>query len=257
MKRARLPCWWVLPGLFLAACSGRTTTNDDATTDESCGSECDGSSTGGAASTSGSNASSTVGGASSAEGTCVVPGQYLCVDNTLHLCTDSGQGWTTLLVCGSDQRCDSETGSCEFEGNAGRGGSPVTSTGSSTTGFVAPCDVDAAFFTCQGSVCHGQRGVSSAVTLGAGLDLFEPDRETTLVDREATYLGVADTSLCPIDDPELIIDSKNPPESLLITKILGTQSCGATEPMVGTLDDAARQCIIDWVTALAEAAADD
>ena len=86
--------------------------------------------------------------------------------------------------------------------------------------------------------------------LGAGLDLFRPDRETWLVNRAATYAGVSDASACPAV-PELLVDSENPEESLILEKIEGRQSCGLREPMVGELADADQQCITDWVLWLA------
>lgn len=147
-------------------------------------------------------------------------------------------------------------------GTGGRGGSgqqtvgsggvmdPGTSSGGGAPPEFEACDVNTAMYGCMGSVCHGQPGVQSPVTLGAGLDLFRDDRETWLIDRPATYLGVSDTSNCP-DVPELLVDTKNPMDSLIIKKIEGRQSCGTPEPIVGELSREAQQCITDWVLWLA------
>jgi hypothetical protein len=57
-------------------------------------------------------------------------------------------------------------------------------------------------------------------------------------------------------DPELIIDSQNPSESLILKKIRGSQSCGGAEPVVGALSRGDEACIVAWVTALAQAGAE-
>jgi hypothetical protein len=85
--------------------------------------------------------------------------------------------------------------------------------------------------------------------------MFREDRETWLLDRPASYSGVTDASLCPAV-PELLVDTENPNESLILKKIEGRQECGATEPitqtMLFTATDA--ECVGDWVFWLAESA---
>jgi hypothetical protein len=127
-------------------------------------------------------------------------------------------------------------------------------------GSCDTCGVDAAMGTCDGSVCHG--GPSGTVTdptfLGGGLDLFSPTRETDLIDAPATYRGVPEADLpnCA-DPPELLIDSSNPSASLMLTKLNNMHSCGGAMPVteMTVITDADRQCISDWVTCLATAAA--
>jgi hypothetical protein len=130
----------------------------------------------------------------------------------------------------------------------------TSSTGGNPLGFTA-CEVNEAMQTCQGSICHGSPGIPSALTLGGGLDLFAEDRNTALVDRPATYQGVANTEACPAV-PELLVDTENPNDSLIIKKIEGRQACGASEPitLVEAFSDENRQCITDWVLWLATGA---
>lgn len=120
--------------------------------------------------------------------------------------------------------------------------------GTGTTG----CDIEAAMFTCQGSICHGTPGVAPTATLGSGLDLFGPDRLASLMNIPANYEGVVDTSTCP-NPPELRIDSANPANSLMIKKLLGTQLCGDPMPFAPVvIEEADKQCIIDWVNMVAQ-----
>jgi len=157
-------------------------------------------------------------------------------------------GFTTGQAAGGDGSITttvSTTGAGGGAGALGAGGDG---------GFESPCDIDSAMASCQGTICHGSPGTSGATTLGGGLDLFAVGRESSLVDQPATYLGVADIYDCPVDDPELIIDSENPSESLILKKIRGTQSCGAAEPIAGMLSAADEGCIADWVAAVAAAA---
>jgi hypothetical protein len=116
------------------------------------------------------------------------------------------------------------------------------------------CDVNAAMFSCQGSVCHGQPGLASTITLGAGLDLFTADRETVLVNKEASYIGVLDPENCPTPG-ELLIDTANPMASLILTKLTeGAHACGSLMPSAGTIDAMQMACVQEWVIAVATAA---
>jgi hypothetical protein len=140
----------------------------------------------------------------------------------------------------------------------------VTQNPQETTGGVGiscdTCGIDAAMATCDGSVCHGgpPGTVSGSAFLGGGLDLFSPTRDSDLLDRPATYLGVpaADLPNCP-EPPELLIDSQNPEQSLMSTKVYAMYSCGSAMPAIDMdeITDADRQCIRDWVMCLAIGAA--
>ncbi len=129
---------------------------------------------------------------------------------------------------------------------------PVQPSGSSTTGGSPACDFTVAMTTCQGSICHGSPGVASALTLGAGLDLFTADRDSKLIDAQATYTGVADPENCPTT-PELLINSANPDASLMLAKVNGTYSCGASMPVtqVEKFTSVELDCVTAWVYYLA------
>jgi hypothetical protein len=134
---------------------------------------------------------------------------------------------------------------------------PAGAAAATTTGGGGPtCDLDAAMLTCQGVICHGSPGVASALTLGAGLDLFTADRDTALLNAPATYAGVADPEMCPTS-PELLIDAANPDASLLLTKLNNTYSCGASMPVtqVEKFTSVELECVTAWVHFVAGGAA--
>jgi hypothetical protein len=123
-------------------------------------------------------------------------------------------------------------------------------TATATTGGGISCDVDAAMVSCQGIICHGAPGTAPAITLGAGLDLFGADRVSKLINRPAKYTAVANPEACPTT-PELLINSQNPAASLMVTKLQGTQLCGEVMPFGLTIEEADKQCILEWVNLIA------
>ncbi len=71
-----------------------------------------------------------------------------------------------------------------------------------------------------------------------------------LLDQEADYSQVASSSYdnCPTEDPELLIDSTSPEESLILKKVQGTQSCGEAMPPSGSsLPQSDIDCLRDWI----------
>ena len=110
-------------------------------------------------------------------------------------------------------------------------------------------------YACQGSVCHGTPGVASAVTLGAGLDLFTADRETKLLNAPATYVGVADPSACPPMAENLLVNATSPDASYMLTKFMNPAPCGDPMPLVGMSTQADIDCITQWVYYIAGGAA--
>lgn len=136
----------------------------------------------------------------------------------------------------------------------GSGGADLgsTSNGGDALDFTT-CDINNAMLTCQGSVCHGSPGRAPSPLAGAGMDLFQPDRATTLVDQPASYDGVLtdDLANCPAV-PELRINSQNPADSLILKKLNGSYSCGTGMPQVGMLAPSDLDCITAWVLWVAE-----
>jgi hypothetical protein len=86
--------------------------------------------------------------------------------------------------------------------------------------------------------------------------------EAQLVNVPANYRNVPDPDDCP-NEPELLVDPAGVDSSLIIDKLLGTQTCGDEMPKFpypewGTVDypGAEREelvdCIRDWVALLIE-----
>lgn len=151
---------------------------------------------------------------------------------------------------------DSDVGSASTGGVGGsRGGDtgvpPVsddTSTGGATGvgagGGVSRCgdaEVDAIFLAkCSASICHGDPDASTeGIAIPA---LFSPERKTAWLDRPGVY--------CP---EELLIDSLNPAESLLVTTLRRTAACGIRMPIGPMIPDAEIECIEQWVEDVAAA----
>jgi len=94
---------------------------------------------------------------------------------------------------------------------------------------------------CSGDLCH------SPGTPGAGLDLVSSGVGARLIGVPATH-GDADGGVCP---PATLIDPNNPSASWILYKIGASVDCGSPMPQVGKLSNAERQCINDFVTAVA------
>src|SRR5579863_650410 len=95
-----------------------------------------------------------------------------------------------------------------------------------------PCpDVPTMFVqTCGTSGCH------DATSKAEGLDLWSPRVASRLVGVPAAE-GVG-----------LLIDPSTPSKSVVYTKLLPTPPFGARMPTGSSLDDAAIQCVLAWVT---------
>jgi len=128
------------------------------------------------------------------------------------------------------------------------------------------CDVPAVIEYCGGATCHYD---NASLGVGSSLALWDrntqqilPDVESRLVNAPATYHNVANQETCP-DEPELLVDTSRPEQSLILKKLMGTQSCGDEMPKFpypewgatnnpGAQRDELVACIRDWVTLLAE-----
>lgn len=121
--------------------------------------------------------------------------------------------------------------------------------------FNEACDALPIFEqNCAGSLCHSSEDGEPP---SGGVDLIAPDLPARLVGVAPTYPGVTDAETCATT-PELLVDPTNPERSVLLTKVLGTQSCGDAMPIPNPpsgLDDASLKCIRSYVFALAEGAA--
>lgn len=99
---------------------------------------------------------------------------------------------------------------------------------------------------CAGGLCHSE---DESGPPAGGTDLTSPGVGARLLDAPATYEGVGDPENCP-DPAERLVDSDDIEKSLLLTKLLGTHSCGDAMPVPNPpaqLDDAAIDCIRSWM----------
>lgn len=105
--------------------------------------------------------------------------------------------------------------------------------------------------SCEGRACHGDPG-GDAFAMNFN---NPPDGMTigeSLLDREAENYDLAsDSDACPTDDPELIINSSNPDESLMLKKVLGTHACGDKMPPGSSVPQEDIDCLRDWITGVA------
>lgn len=111
------------------------------------------------------------------------------------------------------------------------------------------CDIDRLFLSCDGATCH--EGTPAEPPLG-GVDFFGPGTPDNLVGMAAQYPPDVQTfyptyGLCPVDNPELIIDPINPDESLFLKKLNKTQTCGTVMPSDGELNAQEIACFREWV----------
>lgn len=110
------------------------------------------------------------------------------------------------------------------------------------------CDIPAILATCAGPICHDPGG-------SGGVDLISPGVEGRLVGVPATYQNVeVSPETCPTDNPELLIDPNNIDNSLMLTKLLGTQACGYAMPIPNPprMPDAQINCMRQWAQQLVE-----
>jgi hypothetical protein len=87
--------------------------------------------------------------------------------------------------------------------------------------------------TCGASGCH------EPTTKAQGLDLSSPGVASRLVGVPAT------------EGAGFLVNTMNPANSVIYTKLLPTPPFGARMPLTGPLDDATIQCVLNWVTSQA------
>jgi hypothetical protein len=106
-----------------------------------------------------------------------------------------------------------------------------------------PCDLWRTFeLACNSFGCH------SANTPAANLDLESPGVKARLVNVPATHLHILDGSQANCDPSELLVDVANPEQSLMLTKVLGTQSCGGLMPVLPRLFSSSDiACYTEWI----------
>lgn len=101
--------------------------------------------------------------------------------------------------------------------------------------------------SCAGSLCHTS---GNRPALG-GIDLISPGvAERVLTGHAIAYDLTIDPENCPTE-PEPLLDPDNLDQSLLLTKILGTQQCGDIMPPTGKLSEAEIDCMRSWLEHLA------
>jgi hypothetical protein len=105
-----------------------------------------------------------------------------------------------------------------------------------------------------GSTCHEPDDEDPSEQILGYIDLITDTPENPLVarliDQPANYDTVdLNKDQCPVSNPELLVDSQNPNESLLIKKIEDRQDCGRKMPYttVRGYNDSSVACIKDWV----------
>jgi hypothetical protein len=127
------------------------------------------------------------------------------------------------------------------------------------------CDLPAVMSYCGGSSCHYD---TSSQEVGSSLALWNRDEqrlmdglEASLINKPAEYHNVLSGD-CP-SEPELLVDTSDVERSLILKKLLGTQSCGDDMPKFpypewGTVANPAPgrdefiDCIRQWLTLLVD-----
>ncbi len=158
-----------------------------------------------------------------------------------------GLAFGALLACGgvTDIR-DPE--------NAGAGAG-TSSGGVSTGGASSPpsafdglsCDMRSVLTAqCAAFGCH------SAQVPAAFLDLESPNVENRLVNVPATHEHILDGTQTYCKAGELLVNVAIPEESNMLTKVLGTQSCGGIMPVLPrAMTSADIACYRQWIYRLA------
>jgi hypothetical protein len=86
----------------------------------------------------------------------------------------------------------------------------------------------------------------------ASLDLESPGLRERLVEVPASHGDILDGTAGLCDPSELLVDSRNPIRSLMLTKELGGHSCGGVMPVAPrTITPAELGCLQQWVFRLA------
>ncbi len=102
-----------------------------------------------------------------------------------------------------------------------------------------------------GGACHGSAATDGMAAVPASLGVDLGTDEETLISRLLDVPAPAG-SMC---EGRLLIDTTNPEQSLLITKLSNPPPCGLIMPFGGLpISESDRQCIIDWTLAVAAGA---
>ena len=125
--------------------------------------------------------------------------------------------------------------------------------------FAGDCDALPIFAqSCQSSLCHEAENGDAPSGV---LDLVAPGVAQRIYGMPAVSYGEAnDAENCPVDSPELLLDPNDVEKSLLLTKLLGTHSCGKAMPVPNppkALSDSEIACVRSWLRALIEAGPPD
>lgn len=120
--------------------------------------------------------------------------------------------------------------------------------------FAGDCDALPIFAqSCQSSLCHEAEDGEAPSGV---LDLVAPGVPERIYNRPAVSYGeVNDPENCPVDSPELLLDPSDVEKSLLLTKLLGTHSCGKAMPVPNppkALSDSEIACVRSWLRGLIE-----
>ncbi len=110
-----------------------------------------------------------------------------------------------------------------------------------------PCDLWNVFKkACIGIGCHGSN------TPGAYLDMEAPGLVARLLNVPATHEHILDGSQGNCDPGELLVNVEMPEESLMLTKVLGTHSCGTIMPIPPrTMSSGEIACYREWIYRIA------
>jgi len=110
------------------------------------------------------------------------------------------------------------------------------------------CNIDQVLTkNCGGIGCHG-----SIAPQAAGLDLQSPGVASRLLDAPASHSDLSsDAEALKCAPGELLVDRTNPDNSLILRKVLGTQSCGMKMPLTFGLPSSDLDCLREWVFTLA------
>lgn len=117
----------------------------------------------------------------------------------------------------------------------------------------ASCDALPIFETsCDSSLCHE---TEDGLPPFGSIDLLAPGVANRLVGQPASYENVHDLAACPTGEPELLINSENPEQSLLLTKLTGQHACGDAMPIPNppnALSDEDIDCVRRWIASAIE-----
>ena len=131
------------------------------------------------------------------------------------------------------------TGGTSQGGTTGMTGGSTGMTGGSTGAVTLDACVKTLFMEC--TICHS----TAAKSFFGDLDLSGDDVIARLKDLPATNKGVSNPASCT--PGQLLINSANPAESVLLKRVKKTQSCGTAMPDANGLSGAKLTCLEAWV----------